>query len=122
MRRDHPATTILGSSGTTRRPRQASRRWQAPADGGLTALPKRLVIDLDSPPDMPDKIEGVALIDRNTLAVINDNDFDINNGSFDAAGRFTGPEVRSEGAHDPPGQPAAAGQHGHPKLAATHGR
>jgi hypothetical protein len=36
------------------------------------------------------------VIDRNTLAVINDNDFDINGGTFDAAGIYSGPGARSK--------------------------
>ena len=36
------------------------------AAADLTPLPKTLVIDLGSLPDVPDKIEGIAVIDRRT--------------------------------------------------------
>lgn len=42
---------------------------------GITALSKSLVADLDAIDGMPDKIEAVAVVNPNTLAVINDNDF-----------------------------------------------
>ncbi|MDZ4819798.1 MAG: esterase-like activity of phytase family protein [Planctomycetota bacterium] len=37
--------------------------------------PKTLVVDLATIPDMPDKLEGMALVDQDTIAVVNDNDF-----------------------------------------------
>jgi hypothetical protein len=35
------------------------------------------MITLDALPQMPDKIEGVAVVDTETVAVINDNDFNV---------------------------------------------
>ena len=80
----HAATNLLGT------------RWDDPATvpsleaapdlaaAGVTALPKSLVLDLGGLPAMPAKIEGIAVVDANTLAFANDNDFDL--GGFDSAG------------------------------------
>jgi hypothetical protein len=58
------------------------------ATSNVTPLPKTLVIDLSTLEGMPAKIEGLALLDTDTLAVANDNDFDI--GEFDAEGNNQG--------------------------------
>ena len=39
---------------------------------------------------MPEKIEGMALIDQNTIAVSNDNDFDSEENKYDAEGNNVG--------------------------------
>ncbi|MEI8409672.1 MULTISPECIES: esterase-like activity of phytase family protein [unclassified Kribbella] len=54
------------------------------------ALPKKLFFDLNTIPGVPKKIEGVALVNPWTLAVINDNDFGMTDGTgaFDAAGNL----------------------------------
>ncbi len=54
------------------------------AGAGVTPLPKTLVLDLAGLPDIPAKIEGLAIVDANTLAFANDNDFDL--GGFDDRG------------------------------------
>ena len=52
---------------------------------GITPAAKTLVVDLGAIGyDQVDKPEGLALIDENTLAVINDNDFGVG-GAFDPA-------------------------------------
>jgi hypothetical protein len=53
-------------------------------------LAKRLVVDLGAVAGVPGKIEGVALVDRRTLALVNDNDFGMTDGAdaFDAQGRL----------------------------------
>lgn len=53
-------------------------------------LPKKLFLDLNTIPGIPKKIEGVALVNPWTLAVINDNDFGMTDGTgaFDAAGNL----------------------------------
>lgn len=51
---------------------------------GIEALPKRLVIDLSKLDNVPPKLEGMAIVDANHLAFVNDNDFSFN--GFDAAG------------------------------------
>jgi hypothetical protein len=61
-----------------------------PAGAGVPVLAKRLVVDLGKVSGVPGKIEGVARVDRDTLALINDNDFGMTDGTgaFDAQGRL----------------------------------
>lgn len=76
-----------------------SPSFEAVADlvgAGVAALPKALVVDLDALDGMPDKIEGIALVDGGTLAVINDDDFDMNDATFDDKGVFKGPGSKSK--------------------------
>ena len=60
---------------------------------GVASPSKSLVVDLSRLPSMPGKIEGVTLIDAQTIAVANDNDFDL--GTFDSAGNNHGTGSRS---------------------------
>ena len=60
---------------------------------GVTAMTKSLVLDLSRLPNIPRKIEGVAIIDRQTIALANDNDFDL--GWFDDKGNNHGAGVQS---------------------------
>ncbi|MGV9456469.1 esterase-like activity of phytase family protein [Streptomyces sp. NPDC003635] len=61
-----------------------------PAAAGVPVLAKKLVVDLGTVAEVPGKIEGVARVDRDTLALINDNDFGMTDGTgaFDAQGRL----------------------------------
>ncbi|MGV9940515.1 esterase-like activity of phytase family protein [Streptomyces sp. NPDC003401] len=61
-----------------------------PAAAGVPVLSKRLVVDLGTVAGVPGKIEGVALVNHDTLALINDNDFGMTDGAgaFDARGRL----------------------------------
>ncbi|MET9898906.1 esterase-like activity of phytase family protein [Streptomyces sp. NPDC006446] len=61
-----------------------------PASAGVPVLGKRLVVDLGTVAGVPGKIEGVARVDHDTLALINDNDFGMTDGTgaFDAQGRL----------------------------------
>lgn len=83
------ATNILGSRWNDA---ATSPTLESIADPGsvsdLKLLPKSLLIALNELPGMPDKIEGVTLVDKSTLVVANDNDFDI--GTFDASGNNVG--------------------------------
>jgi hypothetical protein len=45
-----------------------------------------LAVDLAAIPDLPDAIDGVAMVDDDTIAVSNDIDFAV--GDFDEAGRL----------------------------------
>jgi hypothetical protein len=56
----------------------------------IRVLPKSLVLDLSSLEGMPEKIEGIALIDQQTIAVSNDNDFDSEESKYDAEGNNIG--------------------------------
>ncbi|WP_242882442.1 esterase-like activity of phytase family protein [Actinomadura litoris] len=60
---------------------------------GVAALPKRQTVDLAAVPGIPGKIEGLALADRRTLAVINDNDFGL--GTFGPDGRLIDSGIRT---------------------------
>ncbi len=42
---------------------------------GIKPLPKTLVADLSKLDGIPEKLEGLAVVDRTTIAVVNDNDF-----------------------------------------------
>jgi hypothetical protein len=57
---------------------------------GIRVLPNSLVLDLNRFREMPEKIEGVAVIDCNTMAVSNDNDFDSGESKYDAEGNNLG--------------------------------
>ncbi|MEU3526305.1 esterase-like activity of phytase family protein [Streptomyces sp. NPDC038707] len=61
-----------------------------PASAGVPVLSKRLVVDLGTVAGVPGKIEGVARVDHDTLALVNDNDFGMTDGegAFDARGRL----------------------------------
>ncbi|MFD9329344.1 esterase-like activity of phytase family protein [Streptomyces sp. NPDC060065] len=61
-----------------------------PAASGVPVLRKSLVVDLGTVDGVPGKIEGVARVDDDTLALINDNDFGMTDGTgaFDAQGRL----------------------------------
>jgi hypothetical protein len=61
-----------------------------PAAAGVPVLAKRLVVDLGQVGGVPGKIEGIARVDHDTLALINDNDFGMTDGTgaFDARGRL----------------------------------
>jgi len=60
------------------------------ARADIRALPKSLVLDLSRFKDMPEKIEGVAVIDRHTIAIANDNDFDSEESKYDDQGNNVG--------------------------------
>jgi hypothetical protein len=57
------------------------------------ALAKTLVLDLGRLNGVPEKIEGLAVLDETTIAVSNDNDFDI--GDFDVQGNNIGKAVKN---------------------------
>ncbi|MGW3287551.1 esterase-like activity of phytase family protein [Streptomyces sp. NPDC001002] len=61
-----------------------------PAAAGVPVLAKKLVVDLGTVAGVPQKIEGVARVDCDTIALINDNDFGMTDGAeaFDAQGRL----------------------------------
>lgn len=60
---------------------------------GVVPLPKILALDLAAVAGVPGKIEGVAVLDRNTVVIANDNDFDI--GDFDQSGNNKGTGAKS---------------------------
>ena len=60
------------------------------AAAGVPVTGKRLAVDLGTVSGVPGKIEGVARVDHDTIAVVNDNDFGMTDGAgaFDARGRL----------------------------------
>ncbi|MFI9803991.1 esterase-like activity of phytase family protein [Streptomyces sp. NPDC052301] len=68
-----------------------------PAAAGVPVLAKRLVVDLGKVHGVQQKIEGIARVDRDTLALVNDNDFGMTDGAgaFDAQGRLVDSGVRT---------------------------
>jgi hypothetical protein len=63
------------------------------ASDGYKPLAKTLVLDLSRLQSVPEKIEGLAVLDETTIAVSNDNDFDI--GDFDAQGNNVGKNTKN---------------------------
>lgn len=61
-----------------------------PTASGVPVLAKHLVVDLGTVSGVPGKIEGIARVDHDTLALINDNDFGMTDGAgaFDPQGRL----------------------------------
>jgi hypothetical protein len=83
------ATNILRSKWNDAKTAPALEALADPA-AEVRILPKTLVLDLSSIKGMPEKIEGIALLDQNTLAVANDNDFDSEENKYDADGNNIG--------------------------------
>ncbi|MEU5776804.1 esterase-like activity of phytase family protein [Streptomyces venezuelae] len=81
---------ILGSKWDRSTTRPSLEELDDSASSGVHVLRKRLVVDLNTVEGVPDKIEGVAPVDRRTLALINDNDFGMSDGpeAFDKDGRL----------------------------------
>jgi hypothetical protein len=88
------ATNILGGSwdAVAASPTAATPSLEGlanPASAGIAVLPKTLVVDLSTLPGIPNKIEGIALVRPNVLAIVNDNDFGlVDNATFGADGRL----------------------------------
>src|SRR5262249_22561638 len=78
------ATDILGSVYDNVNPSPSLESFNAAdfASHSIAPLPKQLVVNLKSISSIPDKIQGMTIIDKNAIAISNDNDFQI--GVFDA--------------------------------------
>ncbi|MGN9821193.1 esterase-like activity of phytase family protein [Streptomyces sp. SD11] len=81
---------ILGDKWDDSTTSPSLEQLEDPAAAGVPVLRKRLVVDLGKVKGIPGKVEGVARVDRDTLALINDNDFGMTDGTgaFDAQGRL----------------------------------
>jgi Esterase-like activity of phytase len=84
------ATNILNSKWDDLKTAPSLEALANPAAADVRVVPKSLVLDLSSLQGMPDKIEGIALLDQNTIAVANDNDFDSEDSKYDAEGNNVG--------------------------------
>jgi hypothetical protein len=65
-----------------------------PAAEGVSMLGRTLVADLSTIPGLPEKLEGIAILDSTTVAIANDNDFDL--GKLDQYGNNVGEGVKSQ--------------------------
>ena len=90
------ATNILNSQWSDPKTAPTLESLADPATAEVRVLPKNLVLDLSSIEGMPEKIEGIALLDRNTIAVANDNDFDSEESKYDAEGNNIGKGKKSQ--------------------------
>jgi hypothetical protein len=88
------ATNILGSRWDDPATTPTLEAIGDPAEDRISVLAKTPIVDLSAISEMPDKIEGVAIVDSSTVAVANDNDFDI--GNFDSAGNNVGQGLKSK--------------------------
>ncbi len=84
------ATNILNTKWNDLKTAPSLEALGDPAAADVIVLRKSLVLDLSSLKGMPDKIEGVAVLDRNTIAVSNDNDFDSEESKYDDQGNNVG--------------------------------
>lgn len=84
------ASDILGAPWDEDTTSPSLEQLADPAASGVPVLGKRLVVDLGTVSGVPGKIEGVARVDHDTIAVVNDNDFGMTDGAgaFDAQGRL----------------------------------
>ena len=89
------ATDILNTKWDDAKITPSLEALEDPATAEVRVLPKSLVLDLKQFDEMPDKIEGVAVVDRNTVAVSNDNDFDSEESQYDAEGNNLGKGKKS---------------------------
>jgi hypothetical protein len=89
------------------------------ANGIKPAAKTRLVAEIDSRSGLPEKIEGLAVLNPSQIAVANDNDFNVKvgglNEAFDAEGNMIlrSPPVPSQILRIQLAQPLPTG-HGHP--------
>jgi hypothetical protein len=65
-----------------------------PADEGVAMLSRMPIADLTTIPGLPEKIEGIAILDATTVAIANDNDFDL--GDLDHHGNNVGEGIKSQ--------------------------
>ena len=90
------ATNILESKWNDAKTAPALETLADPANAQINVLPKSLVVDLRSIDGVPEKIEGVAVLDQTTIAISNDNDFDSEEGLYDDAGNNVGKGKKSK--------------------------
>src|SRR5215475_10780476 len=90
------ATDILNSKWNDPKTSPSLESLDDLAGMGLNALPKTLVVNLNSLEGIPEKIEGVALLDQHTIAISNDNDFDSEESQYDANGNNIGKGKKSQ--------------------------
>ena len=90
------ATNILESKWNDAKTAPALETLADPANAQINVLPKSLVVDLSNIEGVPEKIEGIAVLDQHTIAISNDNDFDSEEGQYDDAGNNVGKGKKSK--------------------------
>jgi hypothetical protein len=90
------ATNILNSQWDDPQTNPTVEALANPAAAEIRVLPKSPVLDLSTLEGMPEKIEGIAVLDRNTIAVVNDNDFDSEESKYDEQGNNIGKGKKSQ--------------------------
>jgi hypothetical protein len=89
------ATNILNSNWDDPKTAPSLEALSDLSAAGLHVLPKSLLLDLKQFEEVPEKIEGVAVVDRQTIAVANDNDFDSEESKYDEQGNNLGKGKKS---------------------------
>jgi len=89
------ATNILGTKWDDPKTSPSLESLADPATGEMRALPKLLIADLSTLVGVPEKIEGVAVLDQHTIAISNDNDFDSEESVYDQDGNNVGKGKKS---------------------------
>jgi hypothetical protein len=84
------ATNILSTRWNDPKTAPTLEALADPAQVEVRVLPKNMVLDLSSIEGMPEKIEGIAVLDQSTIVVANDNDFDSEESKYDAQGNNLG--------------------------------
>ena len=90
------ATNILGGKWNDAKTAPTLEALADPSSAEVRVLPKSLVVDLSALDGVPEKIEGIALLDQNTIAISNDNDFDSEESKYDDAGNNVGKGKKSQ--------------------------
>lgn len=91
------ATNILGTRWSD--PKNTSNSLEALTPeqlsaNGITPVKKSLVADLSKVPGMPEKIEGLTVVNPTTIAIGNDNDFGFD--KFDGSGRAVNNNLKNQ--------------------------
>ncbi len=84
------ATNILSTRWNDPKTAPTLEALADPAQVEVRVLQKNMVLDLSSIEGMPEKIEGIAVLDQSTIVVANDNDFDSEESKYDAQGNNLG--------------------------------
>ena len=91
------ATNILGtrwSDDKNTTPALEALTPEQLAENDVTPVNKSLMVDLSKVPEMPEKIEGLTIVNPMAIAVGNDNDFGFD--SFDSTGRAVNNNLPNE--------------------------
>ncbi|GAA2248362.1 esterase-like activity of phytase family protein [Streptomyces amakusaensis] len=85
-----PGAGILGGRWDDPSTSPSYEQLDDPSAAGVPVLGKSLLVDFGKVAGVPGKIEGVAVVGKRTLALINDNDFGMTDGpgAFDPNGRL----------------------------------